>query len=1016
MKRLATAGFTALGLVVISLAAALGQQVRDANFDTKVARPAYTDRHPAVLFDEAHNNYHKVSGRYRPFGDLITSDGYSVSPNTERFTASVLKPYEVLIIANPMAEPGASPDDLAKPAFTAAECDVVRDWVEDGGALLLITDTSPWADSAEVLVQRFAVDSGKLTTYDKANSDRTGASRLLFSRENGLLADHPAIEGRDGSERISRVVSFAGQSLKGPTACVPLLKLSDQAVDRKVDKKGNSADGQGRSAAGRCTGLALVLGKGRVVILGEAGMLTAQVAGPQRDPMGMNLPGTDNRQFALNLMHWLSKLLPATSPSPSVSAVAARTLPAAAPTPPATGSTAPAAAAAAPGAASPPPVAASPPAAKPGRRPLRTLTTAEIVAESEASVALVRSKVGSSGTGFLVGPGLLATNAHVIEGEFINSMDILFPSADEGKKGPYVAELVYEDEKRDLALLRVKTNLAPLRIAPSYTFRRGEDITVIGNPGQDNNEVLENAISRGVMSTTTKIEGQNYYQLNVAINPGNSGGPVFDSHGEVIGIASRASSKKESLAYSIPIEDLHTALKELAGQSAGESQRVASRHRLLTAVQVLGIAGAYYSLGIEFRRTVAGRAQPKKAAQKIAQKNAQRLTKIIADLERDWMRLMELELPKIRDDQLVERLTSDRFVQLPDSYAKLRSAYQASRPADMSAEDLRQLRASHRKATVNLYDALKLEVPDGLLALYEENALGRFTGTISAKAAGPRQRADTDFNTEVERPAYAGAQPQPRVLIDEAHHNFLTAGDRYKPLADLLTSDGYKVAPNPKPFTQDMLAGCEVLVVANARGGATKDEAPRPAFTKEECAVIVLWIKEGGALLLISDQPPWGSASAELAQSLGVNSSQGVTFDPAERTEPTEGRLNFTRENKLLGGHPITQGRDEAEKINRVKTFIGQSLKGPEGSTPLLKLADTARDRIDVREVSAAGRCQGVAFTLGKGRVVVLGEGGQLSAQVTGPYSSRMGMSALDCDNRQWALNIMHWLSGLIGP
>ena len=963
MKRLALAVVTALGLVVVSLAAALGQQVRDDNFDTKVARAAYTDRHPAVLFDEAHNNYHKVSGRYKPFGDLITSDGYRVTPNTQKFTASVLKPYEVLVIANPMAEGGAAPDDLARPALTTAECDVVRDWVQGGGALLLITDTSPWADSAEVLVQRFGVDSGKLTTYDKVNSDRTGASRLLFSRENGLLADHPVIEGRDGSERVSRVVSFAGQSLKGPAACVPLLKLSDQAIDRKVDKKGNSTDGQGRSAAGRCTGLALVLGKGRVIILGEAGMLTAQVTGPQRNPMGMNLPGTDNRQFALNLMHWLSKLLPTTSPSPSPPTVAASTPPAAATTPPATASTAPtaastppaaastppaaastppAAATPAPTAASTPPVAATTPAAKPAGKPLRTLTTAEIVAESEASVALVKSKIGSSGTGFLVGPGLLATNAHVIEGEFINSMDILFPSADQQKKGPYVAELVYEDVKRDLALLRVKTDLGPLRIAPSYTFHRGEDITVIGNPGRGDDEVLENAISRGVMSTATKIEGQNYYQLSVAINPGNSGGPVFDSYGQVIGIASRASSKKESLAYSIPVEDLQAALKKLAGQSAAESQRVASRHRLLTAVQCLGIGGAYYSLGIEFRRTVAGRAQPKKAAQKIAQKNAQRLTKIIAELERDWLRIMELELPRVRDDQLVERPTHDRFVQLSDTYAKLKSAYQASRPGDMSAEDLRQLRASHRKATVNLYDALKLEVPDGLLALFEDNALGRFTGTISAKGAGPRQRADTDFNTEVERPAYAGEQTHPRVLIDEAHHNFLTAGDRYKPLADLLTSDGYKVAPNTKPFTRDMLAGCEVLVVANARGGTAKAEAARPAFTREECAAVVQWIKEGGALLLISDQPPWGPASAELAQSLGVNTSQGVTFDPADRSESAEGRLNFTRENKLLGEHPITQGRDESEKISRVKTFIGQSLKGPEGSTPLLKLADTA--------------------------------------------------------------------------
>jgi len=44
------------------------------------------------------------------------------------------------------------------------------------------------------------------------------------------------------------------------------------------------------------------------VVLGEAGMLRAQ-----RDrngaPVGMNVPGYDNRQLALNIMHWLSRAL-----------------------------------------------------------------------------------------------------------------------------------------------------------------------------------------------------------------------------------------------------------------------------------------------------------------------------------------------------------------------------------------------------------------------------------------------------------------------------------------------------------------------------------------------------------------------------------------------------------------------------------------------------------------------------------------------------------------------------------
>ena len=68
------------------------------------------------------------------------------------------------------------------------------------------------------------------------------------------------------------------------------------------------------------------------------------------------------------------------------------------------------------------------------------------------------------------------------------------------------------------------------------------------------------------------------------------------------------------------------------------------------------------------------------------------------------------------------------------------------------------------------------------------------------------------------------------------------------------------------------------------------------------------------------------------------------------------------------------------------------------------------------RTTSAAGRAQGLAFTLGKGRVVVLGEAAELSAQVVGLEGEKFGMNVPGLDNRQMALNIMHWLSGLLEP
>ena len=56
-----------------------------------------------------------------------------------------------------------------------------------------------------------------------------------------------------------------------------------------------------------------------------------------------------------------------------------------------------------------------------------------------------------------------------------------------------------------------------------------------------------------------------------------------------------------------------------------------------------------------------------------------------------------------------------------------------------------------------------------------------------------------------------------------------------------------------------------------------------------------------------------------------------------------------------------------------------------------------------------------MAFSLGKGRVVVMGEAAELSAQVVGD-GEKFGMNVPGIDNRQMALNIMHWLSGLLEP
>ena len=282
------------------------QQVADPDFITKIDHPAYKKNGPKVLFDEAHNNFHTASGRYKPFADLITNDGFQITPSKEKFSAAVLKGYDILIISNALGAERMNMPEASNPAFTDAECDAVRDWVKAGGALLLIADHAPMGAANQILGERFGINMSKQYTIDQQNYEKEtqNPGSIVYTRESGRLADHAITRGKNDSERVNKVIAFTGQSLKGPADSFAFMKLADSAVDAMAGQNPNPA-----SAAGRAQGIAMKFGQGRAVFLGEAAMLSAQLAGPNQTKFGMNRPGIDNRQLALNIMHWLSGLL-----------------------------------------------------------------------------------------------------------------------------------------------------------------------------------------------------------------------------------------------------------------------------------------------------------------------------------------------------------------------------------------------------------------------------------------------------------------------------------------------------------------------------------------------------------------------------------------------------------------------------------------------------------------------------------------------------------------------------------
>jgi len=328
--------FALLLLTVAAAPARSQRQVEDTTFVPKVAKPAFTRRQPIVMIDEAHRNQFTMKGAYRAFASLLSQDGLRVIPGIQAFSLQLLKTCQVLVVADAVGSAEPSAASARASAFRIPECDAVRDWVKEGGSLLLIADHAPFASAMDSLAVRFGVDFGKGSTLDtrRVEPETGNMGCILFTRAHGLLGDHAITRGRDKTERINRVATFTGQSLMGPPGSTGLLVLSPSALDlpfspdarreatpearRKADTTAVVNTPGAVTAVGRFQGLAFGFGKGRVVVLGEASMFGSQfVLGmdarrmeKDRLRIGLNRPDLDdNQQFALNILRWLAREL-----------------------------------------------------------------------------------------------------------------------------------------------------------------------------------------------------------------------------------------------------------------------------------------------------------------------------------------------------------------------------------------------------------------------------------------------------------------------------------------------------------------------------------------------------------------------------------------------------------------------------------------------------------------------------------------------------------------------------------
>lgn len=297
------------GVVLLAAASmATAQQVSDLNYSPPLPRPAYeTGKGPSVAIDEAHRNFHTADGRYKPFAELLRRDGYRVNAFSAPLSLDSLSGVDVLVIANALNGLNAENWSLPTPsAFTQDEIAAVRSWVDKGGSLFLIADHMPFAGAATELAKTFGVEYSN--GYAQLGQEAQDQRMDVFELATGLR-ESPVTLGRTDNERVTKVATFTGSAFRPPRDATPVLVFRPGSVSHEAKRASEITPETPKVPIdGWCQGAIITAGKGRVAVFGEAAMFTAQLAGPNQMPVGMNTPeAVQNHQLLLNVMHWLSR-------------------------------------------------------------------------------------------------------------------------------------------------------------------------------------------------------------------------------------------------------------------------------------------------------------------------------------------------------------------------------------------------------------------------------------------------------------------------------------------------------------------------------------------------------------------------------------------------------------------------------------------------------------------------------------------------------------------------------------
>lgn len=191
----------------------------------------------------------------------------------------------------------------------------------------------------------------------------------------------------------------------------------------------------------------------------------------------------------------------------------------------------------------------------------------EMVARWRPSVVHVMGDAESCrrrlmGSGFVIAPDYVATNAHVVAGTERVSLDTVL--------GVKPADVVFYDPDTDIAVLHAAgLGLDAMEWADAQ-LGHGDDAVVMGFPQSGPFEAAPARV-RGMLTiagpdiyTTGRVERETY-TIRAGVRQGNSGGPLVTPDGQVAGMIFGASMDARETGYVLTARQVRERVGEVAG-------------------------------------------------------------------------------------------------------------------------------------------------------------------------------------------------------------------------------------------------------------------------------------------------------------------------------------------------------------------------------------------------------------------------------------------------------------------